>query len=94
MAIQLLFNTAATGPEVGWGGGPGMFSVAGTFGGATVTLQFLGPDGVTWIACGPDTTLTAAGGGIFNLSNKKVRALVTGGAPSGLFADAERLGLT
>lgn len=59
---QLLSNASATGAAVQWSGGLGVFTALGTFGGATVTLQYLGPDGVTWVAMGTDTTLTAAGG--------------------------------
>jgi hypothetical protein len=86
----LLSNASATGSPVVWGGGLGIFDCAGTFGGATVTLQFLGPDGSTWIAMGSDTTLSAAGGALFTFRPGKIRAAVSGGAPSGLFATAEQ----
>lgn len=87
----LLSNASATGSAVQWGGGSGMFSCVGTFGGATVTLQFMGPDGATWVAMGPDTTLAADGGGLFTCAPGQIRAAVSGGAPSGLYANAEQV---
>lgn len=86
---QLLSNASATGSAVQWGGGVGVFTAAGTFSGATITLQYLGPDGLTWFAVGPDTTLTAAGGGAFLLPPGSIRAAVTG-SPSGMYAQAEQ----
>ncbi len=92
MVRNLLSNAAATGTAQVWQGGAGVFRVAGTFSGATVKLQYLGPDGVTWIDAGSDTTLTAAGGGVFNLDKCSVRAAVTGGPPSGMYATIDKLG--
>lgn len=86
---QLLSNASATGSAAQWGGGVGVFSAAGTFSGATVSLQFLGPDGLTWCAVGSDTTLTAAGGGAFVLPPCSIRAEVSG-SPSGMYAQAEQ----
>lgn len=88
---QLLSNASATGNPVQWDGGIGVFSVAGTFSGATVKLQFLGPDGSTYIDVGTDTTLTAAGGGGFVLSPCKIRAAISGGSPSGMYAQADKV---
>jgi len=92
MVHYLLNRAAATGAASTWKGGPGVFRVGGTFGGATVTLQFQAPDDSTWVAAGTDTTLTAAGGGVFNLDKCQIRALVAGGAPSNLVATVEALG--
>ena len=86
---QLLSNASATGAAVQWTGGLGVFTALVTFGGATVTLQYLGPDGVTWVAMGTDTTLTAAGGGVFVYPPGQVRAAISGGPPSGMYAQAE-----
>lgn len=86
--IDLLSNASATGSAIIWPGGRGMFTAAGTFGGTTVKLQFLGPDGSTWIDAGTYTTLTASGGGIFDLPQGQVRANITGGTPSGIYAIA------
>jgi len=87
----LLNNASATGDEVVWGGGMGVFACEGTFGGATVTLQYLGPDGTTYRAMGTDTTLTSGGAGVFIFPPGVIRALVAGGAPSGLYANAEQV---
>jgi hypothetical protein len=89
--MQLLSNEAATGQPQRWVGGTGVFAVCGTFGGATVKLQFLGPDGATWVDVGTDTNLTAAGGAMFILPAVQIRAAVSGGAPSGLAASAEQV---
>lgn len=89
---NLLRNASATGSAVHWNGGQGVFTCAGTFGGATVSLQYLGPDDTTWVTAGTDTTITAAGGGLFTIGVGQIRALVSGGAPSGLYADAVRAG--
>jgi hypothetical protein len=86
---QLLTNASATGSAVQWGGGQGLFSAAGTFSGATVKLQYLGPDGSTYLDVGPDVTLTAAGMGLFCLPPGMIRASVTG-SPSGMYANADQ----
>ena len=86
----LLSNASATGSGVTWGGGRGVFSLAGTVSGATITLQYLGPDGSTWLAAGSATTLTGVGLGAFELPPGQVRALVAGGTPSGLYANADQ----
>lgn len=85
----LLNNTAATGAAAMWPGGRGVFSLAGTVGGATITLQYLGPDGATWLAAAAATTLTAVGLGVFELPCGQIRAQVAAGTPSGLYAAAE-----
>ena len=88
---QLLSNASATGSAAQWGGGTGVFSVCGTFSGATVSLQFLGPDGSTYIDVGTDTMLTSNGAGGFVLPPGKIRAYISGGTPSGLYAQAEQV---
>ena len=82
-------NSAASGAQVRWPGGMGVFAVVGTWGGATVTLQFVGPDGATLIAAGTSTTLTANGAGMFYLPAGKIQATVTGaGVTTSLIATA------
>lgn len=88
---QLLSNATATGSDAQWDGGTGVFSAAGTFSGSTVTLQWLGPDGTTYMDVGADTTLTASGGGAFVLPPCRIRAAVSGGPPSGMYASADRV---
>lgn len=88
-SVKLLTNASATGAAQDWPGGRGTLSVAGTFNGATVKLQVLGPDSTTWIDAGTYTTFTAAGLGNFDLPLCKIRAAVTGGSsPTGLYAVA------
>jgi hypothetical protein len=97
--VSLLSNAAATSAAKKWPGGRGVMSVAGTFGGAAVTMQFLGPDGSTYLdvkAMAPDGTQTAvslaAAGAIgFVLPPTLIKVVVTGGAPSGLYARADRV---
>lgn len=86
--LDLLSNASSTGSAFVWRGGRGHFAASGTFGGATVKLQFLGPDGSTWIDAGTYTTLTAAGAGNFDLPEGQIRAAVSGGSPSGIYAVA------
>lgn len=86
--VDLLNNASATGNAAIWPGGRGSFLVAGTFNGATVKLQVLGPDNSTWIDAGTYTTLTAAGAGNFDLPQGQIRANISGGPPSGIFAVA------
>lgn len=83
IASPLLLNNAkVTGPNVPWNGGMGVMTACGTWDGATVTLQYLGPDNVTWITAGAATTLTANGNGAFYLPAATLRALVAGGDSS------------
>ena len=90
-SVDLLSNASATGNAVQWSGGKGTISAVGTFSGATVALQYLGPDGTTWLNAGTDCTLTANGGGNFELPPGQIRASVSGGTPSALFSRAARV---
>lgn len=87
----LLSNASTTGSAVIWPGGIGMFAVAGTFGGATVALQFRAPDSSSWINAGSETTMDTNGGALFTMAPGQIRASVTGGAPSGLYASANKV---
>lgn len=87
----LLSNGSATSPAFDCPGGDCVFMAAGTFGGATVSLQVQLPDGSTWLAAGTNTTLTAAGGGYVILPPGQIRVAVTGGSPSGLYASIARV---
>lgn len=91
-SVRLLENASATGAARNWLGGAGVFTVAGTFGGASVKLQQLGPDGVTWLdISGGAVDLTAPGQGGFVLPAGPIRATVSGGAPSALEAIAAQV---
>jgi len=91
LALDLLNNAAATGNPARWPGGRGSFVAAGTFGGATVKLQMLGPDGATWLDVDSTTSVTAVGHVVFEAGAGQLRALVSGGSPSGLYAKAVRI---
>lgn len=88
-SVRLLDNANSTGSPHSWPGGAGVFAVAGTFGGTTVKLQQLGPDGATWLdVSGGAVDFTAPGQGGFVLPAGPMRASVSGGTPSGLVAVA------
>jgi hypothetical protein len=72
VGIVLASNASATGDWVAWPGGRGEFRVEGTFPG-TVKLECKGPNG-TAQDVGTDTTLSASGGGIFELGAGEIRA--------------------
>ena len=88
-SVTLLQNANATSAAKNWPGGRGSLVVSGVFGGTTVQLQGLGPDGATWVAVG--SALTSAGQVLFEMPPGQIRALVTGGTPSGLYAQAARV---
>lgn len=70
-----------------------VFSVAGLFGGASVGLQMLGPDGVTWITLKDHVgaiALTSADAIFVSLPIGTYRATVTGGTGVSLFAQLAR----
>ncbi len=89
----LLSNVAATGSGVNWPGGRGTFTAEGTFSGATVALQMKTVQG-SWVAVAlPNSTtacaMTAAGAQTFELPPCEIRAAVSGGTPSALYAFAQ-----
>lgn len=92
-SVLLLSNAAATSAGMYWPGGRGMFSAVATFGGGSVTLNYLGPDGTTWlVAQQPDATdaaLTAAGGVLFELPPGQIRAAVV--TATDVYARADRI---
>ena len=97
-SVKLLDNESATGAAKPWPGGRGHFSCIGTFGGTSVQLQYMGPNGsyINAQALAPDGTLTAvpltaAGGFVFELPATDIKAVVTGGSPSALYAIAARI---
>jgi len=72
-----------------WRGGIGLFSAEATWGGGTVKLQYKGPNG-TAIDAGVDTTLTANGGGLFELPPGNIRASIT--TATAVYASAAHIG--
>jgi hypothetical protein len=87
----LITNGAASSALFDCPGGICVFAAAGTFGGCTVNLQLLAPDGSTLLTAGTATTLTAAGMGVAYLPPGQIQATVTGGAPSGLYVSIARV---
>ena len=87
---RLLENASATGSPVTAQAGRHLFIVEGTFGGASVQLQFEGPNG-TMIDV-PGAVFTANDMVILDIPPGRVQATVTGGTPSGLYADLIRMG--
>lgn len=90
--LLLLNNASATGDPIAWPGGQGTVSISGTFGGATATLQYLAPDGSTWVDAGPDAVFTAAGAVNFEAAAGSIRMFIAGGPPSGLNATIKGFG--
>lgn len=86
---QLLINANATGDWKPWSGGTGVFQIAGTFAGATASLQCLGPDGLTAIDLGTETTVTAAAATAFIFPASKLRVAITGGLTPALYATVD-----
>lgn len=98
ISLALLENASATGDAFDWPGGSGAFIVdRGTFSGATVKLQFSIDGGTTWLDVdqGGDTyvTFSAAGAGAFDLPACEVKATVSGGTPSALYATVKGVSL-
>ena len=88
MTLNLIMNNENSGWR-NWSGGRGTFAVAGTFGGATVTLMYLGPDGATALLVPP--TVSAPGRHNFELGCGRIRADVVGGSPEGLYARVSQI---
>lgn len=90
--VDLLSNVAATGSAkpVGFGGRY-LLLASGTFSGATVSVEILGPDGATYIAI-PGGALTAVGSAVIYLPwGCTVRGAVASGTPAGLYLSLYRM---
>lgn len=84
-------NTPFSGSTTSWPGGQGIFQASSSnWNGATISLQFIGPDGSTLITAGTGTTFTANNAGVFYLHPCQIVATVTG-SPTAAYASAERL---
>lgn len=81
----LLSNASATGAPAQWRGGRGVLTAVATWGGGNIALQYMGPDGSTWLAVG--TALTANGLSTFELPPGLIRAAVT--TATAAYAQAE-----
>lgn len=80
--LALLTAASTSGRLMQWVGGMGIFDCVGTWNGATVTFEFVGPDGITMVVAGTATTLTANGAGVFYLPRDTVQAAVSGAGGS------------
>lgn len=91
-ASVIMRNSASSSTAVNWPGGVGVFSAVGTWNGATLTLEFIGPDGATLVVAGTGTTFTANGAGVFYLPECQVRAIVSSpGGSTSLTASISRV---
>ncbi len=86
-SVVLLSNASATGAAVQWPGGRGLFAAKGTWGGGSVALHFLLPDGVTFALA--VTALSADGGIIFELPPCQIKAVVA--TATAVYATAARI---
>lgn len=92
-SILLITNGAAstvTGKRVQ--AGRYAYAVDRTFSGATITLSMLGPDGSSYISVGSDAALTAEGAVLVELPDAVMKAIVSGGPPSAIYATLRRIG--
>lgn len=90
--LDLLENASSTGEAGIFDGGRARFIVVGNFSGAIVSLQALGPDGVTYVNVSGG--LVVDGSEVLDLPSGLYKASVVGGvAPSGLYADLVRVSL-
>ena len=85
----LLSNATATGSSTQWDGGKGFVTVAGTFGGASLQLQYMGPDNATWVPVG--SAFTAAGSAVVEMPPGKIRMAISSGPPSAMYAKIEQI---
>lgn len=79
--VTLLSAGAATGNQLLWPGGGGILKVVGTWNGATLALQDVGPDGTTLLSVG-NASFTANGQIFFVLSRGLIQATITGAGGS------------
>ncbi len=86
-AFALVINGSVVAGPVFWPGGVGTFTaVSSSWSGGTATLQYLGPDGATWITAGTNTTCTANCGGVAYLPPTQIKVVVSG-SPTALYAN-------
>jgi hypothetical protein len=89
--LPLLWNSSVSGTRFFWPGGKGLYVCNGTFGGATVTLNILGPDNVTLQALGSSTTITAAAAVLIELPPCTLQVTLASGSPNALYATLARV---
>jgi len=90
--LDLLSNASATGSaKQSTVSGRFIFSIVGTFNGATAQLQMLGPDEATYIDLA-NGSFTAAGAASIDVPRGgQFRVSISGGPPSGMYANLVRV---
>lgn len=90
--LDLLSNATATGTEkIVQIGGRYVLTAVGTFSGATLQIQMLGPDNTTFIDLANGAFTAAPVGVAMDLpQGAHVRATLTGGSPTGMYAALAR----
>jgi len=91
--VDLLSNisSAGNGSAVNWPGGSGAFVAEGTIGGSSLKMQMQTPQG-TWIDIDPSLTFASLPSSYgFLIPPGQIRAVLTGGSPSGVYAWAVSL---
>lgn len=85
----LLNNGDTTGPARYWAGGRGLLTVWADFdgsGGGNITMEWLGPDGLTWVLAtdivGAPIFIEANGGVVFELPPCQIRGVASAVAPA------------
>ena len=74
-SVTLMVNGSGNGAPVQWVGGRGFFSaISSNWGGGSASIQYRGPDGVTWLST-PAISLTADGGAVFDLPPCEIRGI-------------------
>lgn len=89
-AVTLLSNASATGSATSaMAGGTYLWQYQGTFSGATLTLQSLGPDGSTYQDV---ASVTSAGQQAVLVGQGDIlRVSISGGPPSGIYSVVRRV---
>lgn len=84
--VTLLSNASVTGSPQAVGPGTYVLDAVGTWGGATLTLQYLAADGTTYVTV-PGVSLSANGPAEIDVgAASMIKAVLTGGSPSGIYA--------
>lgn len=86
-SIEFFRNGTGTSTPRQWPGGRGFFAAVGT-GFGTVSMECLGPDGVTWLQA-PAISLSANGGVVFDLPPGTVRGVCN--TTTNVYATATRI---
>lgn len=73
-SAEFFRNTTGTSAAFAWPGGEGFFFGVATFGGGFIDLQYVAPDGTTWLTLAANQ-LTANGGSLFKLPPCQIRAV-------------------